>query len=208
MPTGPLGSSPDLYPQDQYQPNDWNFVFKMPENPGAGSKPATNSGLYAIGNVTKTNYYGATTVVHSYTTANGTIIMSNVNGDPVTNPQTGNNGFYFREGQAVQFDPGNGVNPVATGTWAVNATSGSTEGSIVFSIVDNGLLGNSFALLWAMTCATTSSRVRWFLQVPRSFRLLRFRLPFRFSPLASARWVCWGGGGNGRPQRSPPDRNS
>ena len=125
----------------------------MPENPGAGSKPATNSGLYAIGNVTNTNYYGATTVVQSYTTANGTIIMSNVNGDPVTNPHTGNNGFFFREGQAVQFDPGNGVNPVATGTWAVNATSGSTEGSIVFSIVDNGLLGNSFALLWAMTCA-------------------------------------------------------
>ena len=128
--------------------------------------------------------------------------MSNVNGDPVTNPHTGNNGFYFREGQAVQFDPGNGVNPVATGTWAVNATSGSTEGSIVFSIVDNGLLGNSFALLWAMTCANDVLQGEVVFAGTEEFPSTPLPARSHFSPLASARWVCSGGGGSGRPQRS------
>ena len=139
---------------DQYQPNDWNYVFKLPVNPGAGSIPQTSSGLYAIGSVTNTNLYPQnTSVVQSYTTQNGVITMSNVNGDPVTYPGTNNPRFYFRQGQAVQFDPNNGVNPADTGTYAINATSGATEGSIVISILDNGLLGDSFTLMWAMTCA-------------------------------------------------------
>ena len=139
---------------DQYQPNDWNYVFKLPVNPGTGSKSPTSSGLYSVGPVTNTNLYPQNTaVVQTYTTQNGVITMSNVNGDPVTYPGTNNPRFYFRQGQAVQFDPNNGVNPVANGTWAVNATSGATEGSIVFSILDNGLLGDSFTLMWAMTCA-------------------------------------------------------
>jgi hypothetical protein len=34
-------------------------------------------------------------------------------------------------------------------TWAVNAVAGT----ITFTIVDNHLLGDTFALSWAMTCA-------------------------------------------------------
>lgn len=148
----PQGVAP--YPTDQYQANDWNYVFKLPLNPGTGSKSPTSSGLYSVGSVVTANLYPQNTaVVQSYTTTNGVITMSNVNGDPVTYPGTNNPRFYFRQGQAVQFDPNNGVNPAANGTWAVNATSGSTEGSIVISILDNGLLGDSFTLMWAMTCA-------------------------------------------------------
>lgn len=152
----PNGTAPS-YPQDQYTQNRWNYAFTMPTSPSpSGSNIAANStgaGLYAIGNVTGSTSVGS--VVQSYTTANGTIIMSNVNGNPITAPGGGNPGFYFREGQAVQYTPGNVNNVVngTSGTWSVIATTPSTEGEIIFSIVDNGTLGNSFMLAWAMTCA-------------------------------------------------------
>jgi LPXTG-motif cell wall-anchored protein len=80
--------------------------------------------------------------------------MSNVNGNPVTAPGTNNPGYYFRQGQAVQFVPLPTTNAVGAATWTVTPSSGYiTEGSIAFSITDNDLLGNYFALAWAMTCA-------------------------------------------------------
>jgi hypothetical protein len=152
----PNGTAPS-YPQDQYTQNRWNYAFTMPTNPnpsGSNISPnSTGAGLYAIGNVTGSTSVGS--VVQSYKTGNGTITMSNVNGNPITAPASGNPGFYFREGQAVQYTPDsvNGVVNGTSGTWSVIATTPSTEGAVIFSILDNGALGNNFMLEWAMTCA-------------------------------------------------------
>jgi hypothetical protein len=121
----PTGTGPH-YPTDQYVDGEWMYAATIPQVPG------TSSGAGGL-----------------YLTSGGTIVMSNVYGDPITYPYAGNPGYYFRQGQAVQFTPGNGQNPLG-GTsefWTVG------NGSVTFDIVDNNLLGNDFALAWAMTCA-------------------------------------------------------
>jgi hypothetical protein len=145
----PSGTSP--YPTDKYTANEWQYAVTIPQNPGSGSIGTTSSGLYAIGGGATANLYPAnTSVVQSYTTANGTVVMSNVNGDPVTYPGTAQPGYYFREGQAVRYTPGNGPIASTSATWAVNALLNT----ITFTIVDpTNIFGNSFALAWAMTCA-------------------------------------------------------
>jgi hypothetical protein len=85
-------------------------------------------------------------VVQSYTTTKGTIILSNVNNDPVTYPGPQNPGYYFRQGQPVLFQPS--ASNVDGSTWFI--TPGT---SITYLINDNHLLGDSFAVSWDMTCA-------------------------------------------------------
>jgi hypothetical protein len=65
----------------------------------------------------------------------------------LSNLDASHSGWIFRDGQAVQFSPIHPASPDASGTWAVGS------GTITFDIIDNGLLGNDFALSWAMTCA-------------------------------------------------------
>lgn len=141
----PTGTAP--YPTDVYQPGEWNYAFVMNSN-GTG-------GLYAIpATQTMVGYSGNSSVAVDYSTTNGNVVMSNVTGDPVSYPTSGNNGFYFRQGQAVQYAPNSNAVELAAGTWSVTPTSGSAEGSINIDIT-NGLavLGSDFALSWAMTCA-------------------------------------------------------
>lgn len=189
----PSGTGPS-YPQDQYTQNWWNYAFTMPTSPmPSGTNIAANStgaGLYAIGSVNGQTLVGS--VVQSYTTTNGgTITMSNVNGNPITAPGSGNPGFYFREGQAVQYTPGSSQVAASTsGTWAVIATTPSTEGEIIFSITDNGALGNNFMLAWAMTCA--NDVILGSVDLPHSEQ-------FSTTPLPAAAWlfgsVIMGGAG-------------
>ncbi len=73
------------------------------------------------------------------TPQNRTIVSSNVFGDSITYPHAGNNGWYFRQGQAVQYTPGS-VGSIASDTWTVG------PGTITFDVTDNGLLTNNFAL--------------------------------------------------------------
>jgi hypothetical protein len=120
----PMGTAANNYATDYYQPGDWQYAFTIPMIPN------TSSGS---GNL--------------YLTSGGTIVMSNVGGDNVSYPLAGNNGYYFREDQAVQFTAGANQAAAATGSWTVGV------GQLTFSINDNGLLGNQFALSWAMTCA-------------------------------------------------------
>ena len=128
----PTGVAP--YPNDVYQAGDWMYAATIPMlATGSG-----NGGLYLTGN-------GALNVADP---TNGTIVSSNVYGNAITYPHGGNNGWYFREGQAVQYTPGS-AGPI-DGT-SVLWTIGS--GTITFEITDNHLLGDSFALSWAMTCA-------------------------------------------------------
>jgi hypothetical protein len=137
---------------DTYSPNQWQYAVLTTQNPGPGSIGTTTTGLYAIGGDATANPYGPNPAVPvSYTTDNGKIFMSNVNGDPVTYPYSGSPPYYFRQGQAVQYVPGQNQATVAgtAATWAVNAALHT----ITYTIVDNGLFGDSFALAWAMTCA-------------------------------------------------------
>lgn len=119
----PVGTGP--YSTDVYQSGDWAYAFTVPFNPGAATSGA--GGLYS--------------------TADGTIVMSNVGGNPITYPNPGNGGSYFRQDQAVQFTPGANALSLAGGSWSVQS------GKLVFDIDDNQLLGNSMAFSWGMTCA-------------------------------------------------------
>jgi hypothetical protein len=120
----PQGTEPH-YADDQYQSGDWAYAATIKMNPGD----------------TQTDPGGL------YRTTDGTIIMSNVHNNTTTYPIDGNPGYYFRANQAVQFDPGHST-PVANTSeqWTIS------PGAITFDIMDNGLLGNQFALSWAMTC--------------------------------------------------------
>jgi hypothetical protein len=140
----PTGTAP--YPTDVYQAGEWNYAFVMNGNGTSGTGT-----LYAIPKTQTAQDYSPnhidSGVVASYATSNGNVVLSNVNGDPITYPYPGHPGFYFRQGQAVLFT--DGVASSATGTWTVDALTGL----ISFVIADGDLLGSDFALSWAMTCA-------------------------------------------------------
>lgn len=128
---GPNAWTPDgigpHYTTDTYRTDDWTYAATILAAPGPGP-PTGSGGLYQ--------------------TLDGTIIMSNVHGNTTTAPNSGNPGYYFRANQPVQFDPGKS-NPVANTSeqWTIGPNA------VTFDIIDNGLLGNQFALSWAMTCA-------------------------------------------------------
>ena len=143
------GSSLNHYSSDNFVAGNKNWEYAV-------TTPSTGSGtsnLYATG-LAFTGASGAGTPTDShgvpqyYTTADGTIYMSNVNGNPLSAPATGNPGFYFRQGQAVVFNAFN--SDPALGPVTITMVNGSY---INYSIVDGGLLGNTFALAWDMTCA-------------------------------------------------------
>jgi hypothetical protein len=118
----PTGPAP--YANDVYTPGEWTYAFDIPENPGAAT-----SGTGSL-----------------YTVSSGSVVMSNVFGNTITYPFPGNPGYYFRQGQAVQFTPGQNALSLAGGGWQVN------PGQLVLTIDDNHLLGDNFAFSWAMTC--------------------------------------------------------
>ena len=131
---------------------NWAYAVTTPST-GSGA-----SGLYATGLAASgasgvgiaTNFDG---VPQSYATTGGQIILSNVSGNPITYPNLNNPGWYFRQGQAVQYKP---TTPSQTVNFngATSATVTTVAGSSIdYVIVDNGLLGNTFALAWDMTCA-------------------------------------------------------
>lgn len=95
---------------------------------------------------------------------NGTgsdVQLSNVNNVTTTYPYSGNNGFYFRQNQAVGVKSGasalsNAVSwSIGSGTWGTNST-----GTLTFNIADAfgsldsfGSLYDTFTFAWEMTCA-------------------------------------------------------
>jgi hypothetical protein len=122
----PAGTGPQ-YATDLYAPGRYNYAFVMPANPGSGNV----SGAGALFQVINSN-----------------VVMSNVAGTTITYPNNPNSAYYFRQDQAVQYNS-NGQAAVAGGTWAVDQLTST----ILFSIVDNGLLGDDFMLYWTETCA-------------------------------------------------------
>jgi hypothetical protein len=143
------GTSADHYSADNFVAGNQNWEYAV-------TTPSTGSGtsnLYATG-LAFTGASGAGTPTDShgvpqyYTTTDGQIVMSNVNGNPLSAPASGNPGAYFRQGQAVLFNPNN--SDPALGAVTITMVNGSY---IDYRIVDGGLLGNTFALAWDMTCA-------------------------------------------------------
>jgi hypothetical protein len=154
----PIGADPH-HVNDVYQPGDWKYAFTMPRNPGA----TTGSGsLYGV--------------------LEPRVIMSNSFGNPVSYPQPGNNGYVFREGQAVRYD-GAGQSALATGTWIVD----DPLDRITFLIKDNGVLGNSFAMSWAMDCANDVIQGQIALGVPEPSSWAMMLIGFAGLAGASAR---------------------
>jgi len=126
----------------------WSYAVTNPTGVTGNANPV---GLYAIGTVGAATNYPSSTTPQYYSTADGRVYMSYLwgNGDPTSgsaNPVNPNNGFTFRSGQAVQYIP--------TDPTAVFRSATFTTGTnyVAYSIVDNGLFGDNFALSWAMTC--------------------------------------------------------
>jgi hypothetical protein len=150
--TGTFGASPvgDTYSSHV---GFWGYAVTVNDNGGN-----LTGGLYNTGSTSSdgANNYNATGVVQNYTTGNnGTIVMANVNGNPISAPTGGNPGDYFRQGQAVQYNP-YANQSVVSGTSVLEsivAPNGGNPGQIVFTITDNGLFDGPLALAWAMTCA-------------------------------------------------------
>jgi hypothetical protein len=140
------------YSSDLYQANDWTYAFVM-NGTLTGPNASGTGTLYSTGTGASPNYYGTSHVAQSYTTTTGKIIMSNVNNNPISRGSgiSGQSFYYFRQGQAVQYKPGPGQQGLGGpgSIWTVDAANDI----ITFSIVDNKLLGDDFALSWAMTCA-------------------------------------------------------
>jgi hypothetical protein len=144
------GTAATHYSTDSFVAGNQNWAYAVTTpSTGSGSSNLYATGLAANGSSgAVVSNYGATSTPQYYSTADGKIYMSNVSGDPITYPGAGNPGFYFREGQAVTFVPGS--SDPALGAVTITMVDGSY---IDYSIVDDGLLGNTFALAWDMTCA-------------------------------------------------------
>jgi hypothetical protein len=127
IPTGAASNA------DVYTPGKFDYAFSFPSTPGSGDQSGTG-GLFAL----KT---GAG--------AGSDVILSNAGGHSVTYPTDPSSPYYFRQGQAVGFN--NVSNEAATdlGTWTVDSLAHTIT---ILIKNEDGLLGSTFALEWAMTC--------------------------------------------------------
>ena len=138
-----------------YTPGEWTSAFVL--------GPSGQGTLYSTGTNPQAQVYSGGSnpgnVVSSDKTNTGSIVMSNVNGNPITYPYGGNPGWFFRQGQAVLFEPQGAptIGDPGTSSWSevdsVVGTSMTEPGVLTFLITDNFGLGDSFALSWAETCA-------------------------------------------------------
>jgi hypothetical protein len=135
-PLTPSGTGP-AYKTDTYSFGQFDYVFDIPRNPGTDDK----SGSFATGS-----------------TGGGLFEIdapSDVQLSWGSNPNDTNPGpsVYFRGDQAVEYK-GGGAN-VKGGSYDVDKKSyGDKVGTITFTIEnEDSLLGSSFWLAWAMTCA-------------------------------------------------------
>jgi hypothetical protein len=133
----PTGSAADHYGSDTYVPGEWKYAFAIPQAPGPGSQAGSYLAGSTVGGLFALKSDGSD------------VLRSNVNGDFVTYPYPGNPGYYFRQGEAVQYIADGSTKSIFGGQWAVDAPAST----ITFLIDDNNFLGNDLALSWAMTCA-------------------------------------------------------
>ena len=128
----PSGTAASGYSTDTYTQGEWQYALEMPLD------PSSTTGAANLYKVTKTA---------TASTVNGTgVVLSNVNGSF----NSGSNGFIWRDGQAVRYNPNSPSDLInSLSTWTVD----KTNHQITFDILDNGLFGNDFDFSWEMTCA-------------------------------------------------------
>jgi hypothetical protein len=146
------------YLGDVYQTGEWSYAVKMTGTPT--TKNGVTTGTVAL-------YKVLSSAVVSKGTAGG-IVLSNADA-----------GDDYREGEAVQYDPIKGQTAISTGTYTINP-----DKSITYNFNDNNLLGNNFAISWAMTCANDIIQGKVSLPEPGGLALLAFG----FLGLAGVRW--------------------
>jgi hypothetical protein len=160
----------NTYPNDLYHPGEWTVAVNMNGTGNSGT-----AGVYSVGGPqnggTQTPVPSSenASVPVAYNTKDshnnnlGQVVMSNEYGNPVTFPNSGNGGNYFRQGQAVQFNPDASATTISgTGSsaYAITPTiwdpSGNviSEGSITYTLTDFSALGlnGDIALSWAESC--------------------------------------------------------
>jgi len=142
---------------DVYRPGEWAYVATIPSDAAGPSGTTFGTGnFYSLAG----NHQVAGTIgTASFGTGSG-VVTSNTgscegqNASP-TACQT------FRADQAVDYNPTAGqqnansniAGTQVTETYAVFSGGAGNLGYVTYTIVDNGLLGNNFALSWAMTNA-------------------------------------------------------
>jgi hypothetical protein len=120
------GANDTHHSTDMYQSDRFDYVLSLPQNPLNGS----------YGSVATTS-----TGVGLYTVDSNKVVLSNTSGQ---------SGLIYRQGQAAQYDTSNQSTVAGTSaTWTIDAAGHY----LIANIVDNGAIGNSFWLYWAMTCA-------------------------------------------------------
>jgi hypothetical protein len=115
-------SGPAPYAGDTYQAGQWKYVFNIPT--------FASTGNHSVGAGTTLGLFQIINPV-----ADVDLSFSNFGGT-------------FRHDQAVRFDRPSGATSIGGGGYNINAGADT----ITFTIVDNGLLTDNFALSWAMTC--------------------------------------------------------
>jgi PEP-CTERM motif len=128
------GTAATGYSSDTYTQGEWQYALEMPMVPSANTTSGT-AYLYKVTDTAK-----ATTV------NNPGVVTSNVKGSFTS----GSNGFIWRDGQAVEYNPNSPSDLInSLSTWTID----KTNHQITFDVVDNGLFGNDFDFSWEMTCA-------------------------------------------------------
>ena len=121
-------ATPTNYLGDVYQPGDWGYAV--------AKSPIT--GAYSLYKITDSSW------------TDGSVILSNVNGVQnclATYPVDPSCGWYYRSGEAVSIDTSK-AQAIASVSVSI-----ANDKSITYSFNDGGILGNDFALSWAITCA-------------------------------------------------------
>ena len=125
---------------DVYTAGKFDYAFALPSLPGSGDQ----SGTFAAGDKT-----GGLFALKTGAGAGTDVVLSNAGGHFTTYPNDPSSPFYFRQGQAVQYNNVDNLSSVDGGDWTVDSF-GHTITLLIKN--ENGLLGTTLALEWAMTC--------------------------------------------------------
>jgi hypothetical protein len=134
IPTGAASNA------DVYTPGKFDYAFAFPSQPGSGNQ----SGTAAAGSTT-----GGLFALQTGAGAGSDVVLSSGGGHSVTYPTDPSSPFYFRQGQAVGFDNVSDEGSIDGGTWTVDSLAKTIT---ILIKGEDGLLGSTLALEWAMTC--------------------------------------------------------
>lgn len=125
---------------DVYTPGKFDYTFAFPSLPGSGNQ----SGSFNAGDTT-----GGLFALKAGVGAGADVVLSNAGGHFQTYPNDPSSPYYFRQGQAVQFNNVDSAGAIDGGTWTIDSLAHTIT---ILIKNEDGLLGSTLALAWAMTC--------------------------------------------------------